>query len=185
MQFISLRSIVALFAALLISACSTLPSELEANSEQVITDYQSWTSTDTAHNSQVRLGGVIAKVTNLKDKTRIEVVNVPIDSAGRPSVKAEPAGRFVGYVNQFLDPITYASGRLITLLGTTAEPETGLVGESEHTFPVMTVEGYHLWRVEERIIMEDSGPYLYPCISYFCRDRSDLYREGRVIQEVK
>jgi len=74
-------------------------------------------------------------------------------------------------VNEFLDPVTFAEGRLVTLLGNTAEPETGKVGDFEH---------------EERIIMQDSGPYLYHhCLSYFCRDRDDMYREGRVIQEVK
>ncbi len=179
------RYLLACSVVLFISACSSLPGELNANSESVVTDYRTWVSSSSPQ-QEVRLGGVIAKVTNLKDKTRIEVVNVPIDSVGRPSMKVEPEGRFVGYVDEFLDPITYAEGRLITLLGDTAEPETGTVGEFEHNYPVMNVKGYHLWRVEERIILQDTGPHLYPCRSFYCRkDRDDFYREGRVIQEVK
>jgi len=180
-----LRHLLACTAFVFLSACSSLPGELNASSESVITDYQTWVSSANAQ-QEVRLGGVIAKVTNLKDKTRIEVVNVPIDSVGRPSMKAEPEGRFVGYVDGFLDPITYAEGRLITLLGNTVSPEKGTVGDFEHDFPVMKIKGYHLWRVEERIILQDSGPFLYPCRSFYCRqDRDDFYREGRVIQEVK
>lgn len=187
MKSFTLRHLFALSAVFVISACTSLPTELNASSEEtVISDYKTWVESGTAQGSEVRLGGVIANITNLKDKTRIEVVNVPIDSVGRPSVKVEPQGRFVGYVNEFLDPVTFAEGRLVTLLGTTAEPETGKVGDFEHQYPVMTVKGYHLWRVEERIIMQDSGPYLYHhCLSYFCRDRDGMYREGRVIQEVK
>lgn len=180
-----LRHLVVCTAIVFISACSSLPGELNASSESVVTDYQTWTTVSTPQ-QEVRLGGVIAKVTNLKDKTRLEVVNVPIDSVGRPSMKAEPQGRFVGYVDEFLDPVTYAEGRLITLLGNTASSEKGTVGDFEHDFPVMQVKGYHLWRVEERIILQDTGPFLYPCRSFYCRmDRDDLYREGRVIQEVK
>ncbi|MFV0447112.1 MAG: Slp family lipoprotein [Vibrio sp.] len=187
MKSITLRHLFALTTIILLSACSSLLTELSASSEEtVISDYKTWVDPNTAQGSEVRLGGVIASVINLKDKTRIEVVNVPIDSVGRPSVKVEPQGRFVGYVNEFLDPVTFAEGRLVTLLGNTAERESGKVGDFEHQYPVMTVKGYHLWRVEERIIMQDSGPYLsHHCLSYFCRDRDDMYREGRVIQEVK
>ncbi len=186
MKLTYLRHLLVFSAVLFISACSSLPPELNSASENVITDYKTWVSSDSNNASEVRLGGVIASVTNLKDKTRVEVVNVPIDSIGRPSMKVEPKGRFVGYIDGFLDPVTYAQGRLITLIGVTAKPEAGKVGESEQQFPVMTVKGYHLWRIEERVIMNDIGSSIYPCRSFYCRaDRDEFYREGRVIQEVK
>ncbi len=185
MIFTYLRHLLIISAVALISACASLPPELDTKSESVIQDYQSWLNAPADSTSEVRLGGVIAHVTNLKDKTRIELVYVPIDNAGRPNIKTEPQGRFVGYVDEFLDPVTYAEGRLITLLGNTAPSEIGRVGEFEHQYPVMNIKGYHLWRVEERIIIHDFGSHIYPCRSYFCSRSDDIYSEGRVIQEVK
>ncbi len=96
MKPITLRHLFAFTAVILLSACTSLPTELSASSEEtVISDYNTWVDPSTSQDSEVRLGGVIASITNLKDKTRIEVVNVPIDSVGRPSVKVEPQGRFV------------------------------------------------------------------------------------------
>lgn len=69
------------------------------------------------------MGGVVANISNQKDRTRVELVNLPIDSAGRPNIHQEPQGRFVAYVPGFLDPITYGEGRLLTLYGTTAPSE--------------------------------------------------------------
>jgi len=186
MKLTNLRNLLVSCFVLFISACSTLPPELNAKTETVISNYQTWMATDPNQHSEVRLGGVIASITNLKDKTRIEVVNLPIDSVGKPSLKSEPQGRFVGYVNEFLDPITYGEGRLITLVGDTAQPETGKVGDYQHQYPVMNVNGYHLWRIEERVILNDIGPYIYPCRNFYCRrDLDDRYRDARIIQEVK
>ncbi|QXO19170.1 MULTISPECIES: Slp family lipoprotein [Vibrio] len=177
--------ITALAAALLLSACATLPSQLTANSDNVISDYSRWSEIDPASQAEVRLGGVIASVTNLADKTRIEIVNLPIDDVGRPSLTSEPQGRFVAYVNGFLDPITYGQGRLITLVGTTTSPEMGKVGEFEQMLPVMKASGYYLWKVTERVVIDDIGPYHYPCRNFYCRHFDDFPRDGRVIQEVK
>ncbi|AMF94896.1 Slp family lipoprotein [Vibrio fluvialis] len=172
-------------AALLLSACASLPEQLTSQSESVVTDYTIWTQADPAQKGEVRLGGVIASTKNLTDKTRLEIVNLPIDDAGRPSLTSEPQGRFVAYVKGFLDPVTFGEGRLITLVGTTAEPESGKVGDFEHQFPVMNANGYYLWRVTERVVIDDTGPYMFPCRNFYCRHFDDFPRDGRVIQEVK
>ncbi len=53
----------------------------------------------------VRLGGKTAALLNLQDKTRVEVVNMPISSSGKPDIDAEPKGRFTdGYV----EPLSFA-----------------------------------------------------------------------------
>lgn len=179
------KIIISALAALLLAACASLPPQLNAQSESVLTDYATWVQTDPAANHEVRLGGVIATVKNLADKTRLEVVNLPIDDAGRPSLTSEPQGRFVAYVNGFLDPVTFGEGRLITLVGNTATPEKGKVGDFDYQFPVMNANGYYLWQVTERVVVDDIGPYMFPCRSFYCDSFDDFPRHGRVIQEVK
>ena len=80
-----------------LSACSTLPEDLVSTNPNVQTSYSNWKkSLDVSQ--EVRLGGVIAHVTNLKYTTRVEVVNLPIASNGKPDINQEPQGRFVAYV---------------------------------------------------------------------------------------
>ncbi|MBJ7019279.1 Slp family lipoprotein, partial [Vibrio cholerae] len=80
---------------------------------------------------------------------------------------------------------TYGEGRLLTLYGTTAPSEQGKVGDYEHTYPVMNAQGYHLWRVEERVQIDDIEPYMFPCRGFYCWPRTMSERDGKIIQEVK
>jgi len=174
----------ALAGVLLLSACSSLPDNLKTDNPEVVTDYQVWQSSR-GQNVEVRLGGLIADVKNLKDQTRIEVVNLPIGSSGKPDINQEPEGRFVAYVDGFADPMTLSTGRLISLLGQSQGREQGKVGEYSYDFPVMKASGFHLWRIEERIIVHDFDSYLYPCRGLYCSDVRYGTRQGKVIQEVK
>ncbi|NGZ12556.1 Slp family lipoprotein [Vibrio aestuarianus] len=183
-SFIS-KIVLLLSSVLMLSACSSLPESLKASGENVFTDYSSWVNSPVAVGSEVRLGGVIANVTNLTNQTRIEVVNLPIGSSGKPDISQEPQGRFVGYVDGFVDPVTYANGRLITVIGVGTPAEQKKVGEYQYTFPVMAVKGAHLWRIEERVIVNEVGSYLSLCNGLYCRQRAPSSREGRVVQQVK
>ncbi|MBF8999912.1 MULTISPECIES: Slp family lipoprotein [Vibrio] len=185
MKIIKLQWLIALLPFLFLTGCVSMPPELAGHQEAVITDYHAWTSHLTT-NSEVRLGGVIAGVSNLANKTRLEIVNLPIDKTGRPNLSVEPKGRFIAYVDGFLDPVSYSKGRLITVIGQTMTAEKGHIGDYKQTFPVMRVTGEHLWKVEERVIMDDLGPNFYRCRGFYCRHFEDsYYSEGRVIKTVK
>lgn len=178
------KSLILLLSLFFLSACSSLPESLKSDNPDIVTRYSEWQENPEQLN-QLRLGGVIAKVTNLETKTRIEVVNLPINASGKPDISQEPNGRFVGYINGFVDPVTLQDGRLITVLGQSNGTEESKVGEYSYTFPVMDISHFHLWRVEERVVMYDWDSYYYPCYSIHCRDIRSMSREGRVIQEVK
>lgn len=184
MSFRNFRHFSLVCSLLLLSACSTLPENLKSDDPLLVSDYAVWSSAQQSQ-SNVRLGGVIASVANLKDKTRVEVVNLPINSNGKPDINQEPQGRFVGYIDGFVDPVALADGRLITMLGVSSGREQGSVGEHEYQYPVMQVKGFHLWRIEEKVMMHDVDSYLYPCRSLYCRDVRHGTRQGKVIQEVK
>jgi len=171
-------------SSIFLIACSSLPEDLKSDNPNIVTDYAAWQQSANS-SDEVRVGGVIAKVTNLENRTRIEVVNLPISSSGKPDIKQEPKGRFVGYVDGFADPVTLSEGRLITLLGKADGTEKNKVGEFDYDFPVMAISNYHLWRIEERVIVHDTPTHLYPCRGLYCRDINYGNRSGRVIQEVK
>lgn len=179
------KLIVIVFFSVMLSACSSLPESLVTTNEKVITDYQEWLNTPVKEVNEVRLGGIIAKVTNLKNKTRIEVVNLPISSSGKPNLDSEPQGRYVGYYYGYLEPMSFAKGRLVTLLGVNDGEETGKVDDFEMTFRVMRITGSHLWRIEETIVVQEIESHLSPCYGLYCRSFRNLPSKGKVVQEVK
>ncbi len=172
------------FALVLLSGCSSIPANLDSQAPNLISDYRQWNQT-TELQTPIRLGGVIAKVDNLADRTRIEVVNLPISSKGKPDIDQEPDGRFVAYVDGFADPVKLSEGRLITVLGRAKGVEEGKVGEFDYRFMVMDQGSYHLWRIEERVVVNNIDSYLYPCRSLHCRSISYGSQQGTVVQQVK
>ncbi|WP_104399233.1 Slp family lipoprotein [Vibrio penaeicida] len=177
------RRCLFILSVFLLSACSSLPEQLTAQSEEVITDYPIFAAHEGT--TDVRLGGMIATVTNLADKSRIEIVNLPISKTGKPDISTDANGRFVAYIDGFIDPVTYAEGRLVTVVGKSQPTEQGKVGEFDYTFPVMNAYGMHLWRVEESVIVHDFDSYLYPCYGINCRSSRMGSNRAKVIQEVK
>lgn len=110
------RLFLVLVAAFGLSACSSLPEELNASTEQVVTDYKAFAESQGELTNDVRLGGIIAKVDNFKDKTRLEIVNLPINKSGKPDIDQEPTGRFAVYFDGYLEPVAFSQGRLVTIV---------------------------------------------------------------------
>ena len=95
----------------------------------------------------VRWGGTIASVENLPDNiTRLEIVSRPLYRSGRPIRDDRSSGRFIAHVSEFLDPEIVTAGRDVTVTGSLQARETGLIGETEYVFPVVTTEDYTIWK---------------------------------------
>jgi outer membrane lipoprotein len=94
---------------------------------------------------RVRWGGVIARVENRKQDTWIELVDRPLASGGQPSDSDNSGGRFIARIPGFLDPVTYAKHREMTVTGVLAESITRPVGDYPYRYPVVDVDSYYLW----------------------------------------
>ncbi|WP_261815665.1 Slp family lipoprotein [Vibrio gallicus] len=174
-----------LFISLFVAGCASLPEPIDSQDINITTDYQGWINTAPQEVTSVRLGGVIAKVSNEANRTRLEIVNLPISNNGKPNLNIEPEGRFVAYIDGFVDPVTYAKGRLVTVLGEASGYEQGMVGKFEYRFPVLKVSGYHLWKIKETVIIDDSPSSMFPCRSLYCREVRIGPSTGQVIQQVE
>lgn len=180
---------LALLSILLLSGCSSLPLELTSTQPNTITEYPAFlTAAESEQSQEVRLGGVIARIDNQTDKTRIEVVNLPVSpSSGKPDISQDPNGRFVVYLDGFIDPVTYDKGRLITVLGHTNHIEKANVGDFLYSFPVIDGTGIHLWQIQEYVISNDFNMNYFPCTGSRCLHHRSQFesRRGKVVQEVK
>ncbi|ACH67108.1 Slp family lipoprotein [Aliivibrio fischeri] len=183
-----MKQVIYFLSVLLLVGCSSLPQELKSTQATTLVEYNAFSDAANAgEKAEVRLGGVIARLDNLSDQTRIEIVNLPISSVGKPDISEEPNGRFVVYVNGFIDPVTYAKGRLITVIGQADGIEQANVGEFVYPFPVIQASAIHLWQIQEYVVTNDLDMSYMPCAGARCfHQRSHLEtRRGKVVQEVK
>lgn len=97
--------------------------------------------TDTA----VHWGGQIVAVTNLRDRTQIEVLALPLDGSGRPQTDEPAEGRFVVERSGFLEPQEYAVNRLLEVRGQLNGFVRGKVGEAVYRYPVVLGDQLVLW----------------------------------------
>jgi outer membrane lipoprotein len=130
---------------LLLSACASGPGFDSGGVDRSLTPRGVIAEPQMARGKQVLWGGSIIRTTNLKDSTQMEVLAYPLDSNERPQSESDPLGRFIVEQSGFLEPESYAEGRLVTVIGTVSGNRAGRVGESEYVFPVVGARQIHLW----------------------------------------
>lgn len=143
----------------LLTGCITSPQGLEKNRFS-ITDYRDISSQDlNCRCKTVRLGGKIIRSEILPNKTKIEVLSLPISNySAKPIVESESQGRFIAYFNGFIDPENLKD-RYITLGGTLSGKEEGKIEQANYSYPVIQVENYRLWTLSKH--------YYYPPDDYW------------------
>lgn len=135
--------------ALLLGACATDPQPVA----------QGPTPADVVASGRadatVHWGGRIVAITNLRDRTRLEILALPLDGAGRPRSGAAAQGRFVVDKSGFLEPQEYAVDRLVSAHGILHGFAEGKVGDASYRYPVLLSERLTLWP-------DDDGPLSGP-----------------------
>jgi outer membrane lipoprotein len=129
----------------LLAGCASTPEFDTAEVDASLTP-QSVIAEPAASQGKVALwGGTILDTRNLQDKTRIEMLAYPLDGSNQPRLESKPLGRFIIEHAGFLEPTTYAQGRQLTVLGSVTGTESGQVGETGYSYPVISDRQLHLW----------------------------------------
>jgi outer membrane lipoprotein len=162
-----LMSILALTAVML-SGCATYPAAVRVDNEATLVSYPAAVKAGLTQ-GPARWSGVIARVQNNSQDTRLEIVYFPSNASGRPLVDKNTEGRFVAYVAGFLDPVVYQTGKQVTVLGQLSPFEQGKVDNFQYNYPVLQQAKVYLWPKQkdvERVEFLDSPwwrhPYPYP-----------------------
>ncbi|WP_412524019.1 Slp family lipoprotein [Brenneria populi] len=139
-------------AALLLAGCVTVPDAIKGASPTPQDDLVRVMSAPQLYVGQAsRFGGRVVGVRNEADKTRLEIVSLPLDSAARPRLDAPSEGRFIAYVNRFLEPVDFQN-RLVTVVGPITGTEQGAIGDRPYRYVVVEVQGYQRWNVAQRVV---------------------------------
>jgi outer membrane lipoprotein len=135
-----------LLPALLLVACAASgPAFNMTGVDPFLTPQSVTTNPPAATGKDVQWGGTIIGVSNLQDRTRIEVLAYPLDRKARPQTGSSPLGRFYLEQSGFLDPATYKQGRQLSTVGTVTGITTGKVGEASYEQPVVDARQIYLW----------------------------------------
>jgi len=138
-------ALLVLLPALLLGACASTPTFDTTGVVPGLTPQTVTANPLPATGESVQWGGTIVGITNLQDRTRIEVLAYPLDSKARPKDDGRPLGRFFLEQDGFLDPATYKQGRQISTVGTVTGTVTSKVGEASYDHPVVDARQIYLW----------------------------------------
>jgi outer membrane lipoprotein len=107
--------------------------------------------TDIAANPEAHVGkmvllaGTIIEAKNLREGTRLEVLQFPATRRGRPQVGEPSGGRFLVIAPGYLETEVYRPGRAITVAGRITGVREFPVGETVYPYPLLEPQELHLW----------------------------------------
>ncbi len=129
----------------LLGACASGPGYDERQVNLAVTPRSAVAELDMIRGQAVLWGGVILNTINMKSMTRLEVLAYPLNRSQMPQRDHDPLGRFLLEKQGFLEPATYAKGRLITTTATVVGTDRGEVGGMEYIYPVIEAGDIYLW----------------------------------------
>ena len=142
------------FMVLLVSACSSMPTEVRVEKTVNLTQYED-INPSLASPEQLgllaRWAGKISRIYKGSGHTEIEIVYLPQDKKGRPSREAKSLGRFRAIFAGSVDPTQIFEGKYITVKGTVGDNQEGRIGDQKYRFPTLKEEGHYVWRSSAEI----------------------------------
>jgi outer membrane lipoprotein len=96
----------------------------------------------------ILLGGRILATAFMEGETWVEVLQQPLDWQQKPEDTDVSYGRFLIRFAEFRDPVIYAAGRRITVLGEVQGKRVLPLREMDYTYPVLLPREHHLWEPE-------------------------------------
>jgi outer membrane lipoprotein len=129
----------------LLTGCASTPEFDTSEVDRSLTPQSVIAEPEFSHGKVTLWGGTILDTRNQKDVTQIEVLAYPLDARYRPMLESKPLGRFIIKHSGFLEPTTYAQGRLLTVSGSISDMQSGKLGETSYSYPVISDRQLHLW----------------------------------------
>ncbi len=138
------------FMTFLGTACTPkiVPDAIETTIDKTLS-FQEIIKKPEAHlGKKILLGGEIIETHVYQEGSEIEILQKPLDSGRAPGFTDESLGRFFLSDTSFLDPVIFASGRRITVVGRVKGSKSRQIGEATRSYPLLEKEFLHLWPQE-------------------------------------
>jgi outer membrane lipoprotein len=156
MQARTIFSIVAVLIAL--TGCASMQEAGDGSDPHTVPFLQVKAAPDSMKGQAVVFGGNVLTGRRLKDGTRIEILQLPLDRTSRPVHDlTKSQGRFIAFQSEFLDPATLPPGTRVTVTGEVSGSVTLPLDETDYTYPVINIKQLRVWAKSE-----DVAPHIRP-----------------------
>jgi outer membrane lipoprotein len=141
--------IYAAWVVLISSGCASTDESLESGPPR-LTYAQVESAPDTYKGQTVTFGGKVLNARRLKEGTRIEILQLPLDSSLKPARDLRKSqGRFLAMRKEFLDPATIPAGTFITVTGDVAGSVTLPLDETDYLYPILEMKTLKVWPADD------------------------------------
>ncbi|MCP9447926.1 MAG: Slp family lipoprotein [Nitrospira sp.] len=138
-----------LCAAMAFAGCAST-GEYTAPASSLVSFTEAGKSPDTFKGQTVTFGGKVLAAKRLAEGTRLEILQLPLDSSLKPTRDLRKSqGRFLAIKKEFLDPATIPAGTFVTVTGEITGAITLPLDETEYQYPTMAIATLHVWAAEE------------------------------------
>lgn len=108
-------------------------------------------------------GGAILSAKRLKDGTRLEILQLPLNASFQPTTDLTTSqGRFVALRRDFLDPATLPPGTFVTVTGAMTGSMVLPLDETTYTYPTMEITHLQVWKKGDEVQPRIIRPYIGP-----------------------
>jgi len=130
----------------LLSGCSNIPKHISTAPAIDLKLNEVQESIENYSTQTVRWGGEIVNVENNNDVSIIQIVQYPLNHFGKPITTQKSDGRFLAKTTEFIDPIVYKEGTLLTFTGSLDGKATRKVDQKELSLPIINVSSMYKWQ---------------------------------------
>jgi outer membrane lipoprotein len=153
MRIVRTRSWLLLGLSSLLSACIStpvVPPPLESQVDPTLTFAQVRDTPDSYRGRMLVIGGEVLAARRVKDGTRIEILQIPLDRGRQPVAdRTTSEGRFLALHKDALDPATLPPGTRLTLVGEVAGAVRLPMDEVDYAYPILEVKSLTIWPAPE------------------------------------
>ena len=141
-------TLLALSLLLLFSACATsvVPAHLKDRVNRDLTFLEVKNYPESHKGKIIVAGGVVLSANRLKEATRLEVLQLPLDQNQEPQEHlTDSQGRLLAFHREFLDPATLPMGTRVTIVGKVGDVITLPLDEVAYDYVSLEIKSLTVW----------------------------------------
>src|SRR2546426_4917543 len=123
-----------------------LPPELQSTVEQRVSFANVKADPASYKGRIILLGGEVLKAKRLADRTRLEILHLPLNEFNEPVMnRTASQGRYLAFQKEFLDPATVPPGTRITLVGEVTGTTEGDLDDMKYSYVTLDIRHLQIW----------------------------------------
>jgi outer membrane lipoprotein len=147
----------------MLAGCVSRQDAGDGSDVKALTFLQVKAAPDSFKGQSTVFGGKVLTARRLKESTKIEILQLPLDQSTRPGYDlTQSQGRFIAQQREFLDPATLPPGTRITVTGIVSGSITLPLDETDYTYPVIDIKRVQVWAGPEDVARRTNPYYMGP-----------------------